>query len=285
MTNFLNCDEGVAISYFTYYQDKFLASSLGKEARNDRSIYRIVAITCLYLALKLIGGAKKGNISTKAFSELIGGAVSEEDLAHCEIEILFGLGWLVNPPAEVEYVEMLLDLVPCQVDSDSRLPLKDHQCVGDVSTFEDVLTWSECRSRIFDLAHCQIKVKQKELVLSRISSSCIASAAILNACQGIIMNKDLSSSHAHCRVCINVITDAIETCSLADEEELENARAVLINLSADINKGFIEEQETFSRLKSSDIQTGPGSSLSCRTKVHEIDSASPISVLSRLRIH
>merc|ERR1712087_770565 len=225
-----------------------------------------------------------GNFSSGQFSELIGGTVSGADLDHYEIQILFGLGWSVNPPTEVEYVEVLLDFVHCHVNPDRCLTSKDHYSVEDIST------WSECFSawskQILHLFHYQLEVSQKELLFVHIRSSCITSAALLNACQGIIMNKDMSSCYNKmeylCSVCKDVVTNAIETCSLADEEELNFARVALLYLSTDRSEGF-EEEETSPRYQSSDCRKGAVPRSTCRTApVHEIESASPRSVLSRL---
>ena len=82
-----------------------------------RRDFQLVAVTCLYLAIKLHGevdsyDGPRRKLKIHAFVELSRGLFTVETLAAKEREILELLEWKVNPPTTVRIVATLLRLLP-----------------------------------------------------------------------------------------------------------------------------------------------------------------------------
>ena len=82
-----------------------------------RREFQLVAVTCLYLAIKLHGetdsyDGPRRKLKIHAFVELSRGLFTVETLAAKEREILKMLEWEVNPPTTVRIVATMLRLLP-----------------------------------------------------------------------------------------------------------------------------------------------------------------------------
>jgi hypothetical protein len=82
-----------------------------------RREFQLVAVTCLYLAIKLHGetdvvDGPRRKLKINAFVELSRGLFTVETLEAKEREILEMLEWKVNPPTTVRIVATLLHLLP-----------------------------------------------------------------------------------------------------------------------------------------------------------------------------
>ena len=82
-----------------------------------RRDFQLVAVTCLYLAIKLHGETDscegpRRKLKIHAFVELSRGLFTVETLAAKEREILEMLEWKVNPPTTVRIVATMLRLIP-----------------------------------------------------------------------------------------------------------------------------------------------------------------------------
>ena len=89
--------------------DRFLASPLGEEARNCRTIFQLSAMTALYTAVK-INCAEA--LTPKLLAELSHGAFEESQFEHMERIMLSALQWRVNPCTSVSFVRQIVDLLP-----------------------------------------------------------------------------------------------------------------------------------------------------------------------------
>jgi len=82
-----------------------------------RREFQLIAVTCLYLAIKLHGetdnvDGPRRKLKIKAFVELSRGLFSVQTLEAKELEILKMLNWNVNPPSTVRIVATMLRLLP-----------------------------------------------------------------------------------------------------------------------------------------------------------------------------
>ena len=110
MMDFFEIDRSI-VAIAMYYQDRYLGTEKGRAGRTNRSIFRTVSVTSLYMALKLSQPGNKWNITSHAFAKLCQGAVSGDEINNMEIDILFALDWYVNPPTPMKYAEALLELI------------------------------------------------------------------------------------------------------------------------------------------------------------------------------
>jgi len=109
MIDYFEVDRSI-IAIALYYQDRFLGTKKGKAVQNDRSLFRVVSVTSLYMALKIYV-PERWNITPQAFSKLCQGTVTAKEINDMETNILFALDWHVNPPSPMQYVKALLDLI------------------------------------------------------------------------------------------------------------------------------------------------------------------------------
>jgi len=103
-----HCDfdrESVAIA--VSYLDRFLMTKSGVPALHDSNTFQLVAMTCLYTAIKLF---ESEVIDPKIVSQLSRGTYTEKDVTDMEMVILSALQWRVQPPTAVAFVRHFLAL-------------------------------------------------------------------------------------------------------------------------------------------------------------------------------
>jgi Cyclin, N-terminal domain/Cyclin, C-terminal domain len=158
----------VAISYL----DRFLwgnpyrkttslssSSSRVKQARmsalKDGKVYQLVAITCLYVAIKV---TETEPIDIESISELLQDTYSPIQIEVMEAVLLEGLQWYMHPPTSMSFLNELANFITMS---------KIRALTSDTTFFE--------------LATRQIEISSLELDLIGSKSSWIACSAILNA--------------------------------------------------------------------------------------------------------
>ena len=116
------------VSIALNYLDRVIANTI-KTTNSvvSRKEFQLVAVTTLYLAIKLHGerDADKGfprKLRIEAFVELSRGVFSIENLVAKEREIFNALDWHVNPPTTVCFVASLLRFLPEYWDSNPSYP-------------------------------------------------------------------------------------------------------------------------------------------------------------------
>jgi hypothetical protein len=114
------------VSIALHYLDRVVSlTTLSTGEQVDRHDFKLIAVACFYLAMKLHGDSvcsvdgqrKKPRIAS--FVDLSRGLFSIETIAAKEREILELLQWKVNPPTTVHFVASLLQFLPSweQVDT------------------------------------------------------------------------------------------------------------------------------------------------------------------------
>jgi len=93
------------------YLDRFLSSKApqASTALTNRRIYQLVAMTCLYISIKLFEPMRMG---TALLSELSRGCYSVEEILRTECDILSALKWRLHGPTTFAFVEYFLALFP-----------------------------------------------------------------------------------------------------------------------------------------------------------------------------
>ena len=227
MFDYFGVDQSVT-SVALYYQDRYLSSDMGKAARVDRSIFRVVSVTSMYMALKLCVPLK-WNITAMAFAQLCKGAVSGQDISDTEIKILFALGWNVNPPIPAQYAEQLLDLV--FYSAERSLRSTSPTSIGISQEDKVMRPLRALIEHLHELVSYQIEsCSLHDKRLFQVRASVIATSALLNALEG--MNEGLLEgidSTLFYDVSMDIIMNTVTVCKIASTEELDEIRSVLLS--------------------------------------------------------
>jgi hypothetical protein len=123
------------VSIAVNYLDRFMATPASIAAKADRKIFQLVAMTCLYTAVKI---HEPEAMDPKLVSTLSRGTYSPEEVERMEATILGALGWRMNPPTALAFVRLFLDLLPANL-----LGAAERETVYELSKFQTELTVSE----------------------------------------------------------------------------------------------------------------------------------------------
>lgn len=249
MVDYFDIDRSI-VATSAYYQDRFLGTKTGEAARNNRSIFRVVSVTSLYIAIKL-RVPHRWNITAHAFAQLCQGSVSGDEISDMEIDMLFSLGWNVNPPIPMEYAEAYLDLVFNCKESQSRQrssiqQSKDNKVLGDcmVPSYvqessitqdedKDYIHLQELRDHVKELIEYQLEIALHDNRLLQVRSSVIATASVLNALEGLMNESPFfhggAGGTSFCQESIVSTLEMMSSCNIASEKELEYIRSVLLS--------------------------------------------------------
>lgn len=148
---------GIGMSYV----DRYMCSSKGKKALGDRKEYQLVAMTCLYIAIKL---HEPLEMETSLLADLSRGCYTEMEFANMEQDILEAIDWRVSGPTPLAFVLHYLAFLPEIVPS---------------SVVEAIFDYARYQTELGIADHCFVKSKP----------SVVGMAALLNALEG--MDTDL----------------------------------------------------------------------------------------------
>jgi hypothetical protein len=144
---------GIGMSYL----DRYLCSKKGRRSLSDRKEYQLVAMTCLYIAIKI---HEPLEMETSLLADLSRGCYTEMEFANMEQKILEALVWRLGGPTPLSYVQNLLLFLPDSI----------HSAV---------------RGTIFDYARYQTELAIADHYFVKLKPSIVGMAATLNAMEGI----------------------------------------------------------------------------------------------------
>jgi len=144
---------GISISYL----DRFLCTSRGQMALENRKLFQLATMCALYMASKLF---EPRGMSLKLLSTLSKGAYSEEEIAEMELTMLNALQWLVHPPTSVDFIKKFL---------------------SSISPFLQLETVSVVQE--MSIAQTELVVRDYSFITTK--ESCIAMACIMNSLHSI----------------------------------------------------------------------------------------------------
>jgi len=144
---------GISISYL----DRFLCTSRGQMALENRKLFQLATMCALYMASKLF---EPRGMSLKLLSTLSKGAYSEEEIAEMELTMLNALQWLVHPPTSVDFIKKFL---------------------SSISPFLQLETVSVVQE--MSIAQTELTVRDYSFITTK--QSCIAMACIMNSLHSI----------------------------------------------------------------------------------------------------
>jgi len=148
-----SCDV-VAIS--TNYLDRFLSTTEGIDARKDRKLFQLAAMTCIYTAIKI---HEVEAIDPTFISNLSKGNFTEKQVVDMEQRIITSLQWRLNPPTPLSFIQKFLSIIPDKTMSKSE------------------------KSKAMKLATYQTELSVREYHFLSYDASCIALASLANAMQ------------------------------------------------------------------------------------------------------
>jgi len=144
----------VAIS--TNYLDRFLSTTEGIEAKKDRKIFQLTAMTCLYTAIKI---HEVEAIDPTFISNLSKGNFTEKQVVDMEQKIIMSLQWRLNPPTPSSFIQKFLSIIP-----DKTMSKSEKSAVRKLATYQTELSVGDYNFLSYD-------------------ASCIALASLANAIQ------------------------------------------------------------------------------------------------------
>lgn len=239
MIDYFAIDRNI-VAVAAYYQDRFLGTTMGKAARTNRSLFRVVSVTSLYIAIKL-RVPHKWNVTSHAFAQLCQGSVSGDEINYMEIDILFALGWNVNPPIAMEYSEAFLDMIFNSVQSQGRISTSSHSEDDDSVLGDSFLPLDNCvrcrdvtglKDHLHELVQYQLEIALHDHRLFQVRSSALATAAVLNALEGAMNEspsyQEGSRGTSFYQESIALVMTLASLCNISTEKELEYIREVLL---------------------------------------------------------
>lgn len=149
------------VSIAINYLDRFMATPASSQAHADRKVFQLAAMTCLYSAVKI---HEPEAMDPKLVSTLSRGTYSPQEVEAMEAQILFALGWRMNPPTALAFVRMYLDILPA----------------GFLTTAQ--------RETAYELSKFQTELAVNEYDFLSVRPSVIAYSALVNALESISLN-------------------------------------------------------------------------------------------------
>jgi hypothetical protein len=146
------------------YLDRFLATPGGVEARNNRKIFQLAAMACLYTSIKI---NEPEAVDPKTVAGLSRGAHTEQQVEAMERKILGTLDWRLHPPTALSFCHSFLALLPQLVDEE--------------------------KEAVLELAKFQTELAVSEYYFVGTNPSTIAFAAIVNAFQSLNTKIDVNA--------------------------------------------------------------------------------------------
>jgi hypothetical protein len=205
----------VAMSYL----DRYLSTEHGRPALLSQKHYQLVAMTALYIAIKI---SEPMEVDTSLLSDLSQGMYSEMDFVDMEQHILEVLEYRVCGPTALSFVQVFLGLAPVTIHPDVA-------------------------ALIMDSARYQTELLVSSQSLCTVKPSEAAFAAILNAMEGL--DESILTLNARIRF-IRIIEESTQLFI----EDLSDTQAKLSNLVFEVMGpefivSSIEKEEELSTLE------------------------------------
>lgn len=180
---------GIGMSYL----DRYMCSKKGKKALGDRKEYQLVAMTCLYVAIKL---HEPLEMETSLLADLSRGCYTEMEFANMEKNILEAIEWRVSGPTPLAFVLHYISFLP------------------------DIISSSVIEA-IFDYARYQTELAIGDHYFVKTKPSVVGMAALLNALEG--MDSTLVPDR--------IVNRLVRTVVMYTEMDLEEVETIQMRLS------------------------------------------------------
>lgn len=175
------------------YLDRYLATNLGQCALTDRRDFQLVAMTCLYTAIKI---HEPEAVTPGMMARLSRNNYIARDFEECEVALLGAIEWRVNPPTALAFIRHALELIPLSMISEKE------------------------RVHLMELVTLQLEAAVNDYSFIGKKASTTALAAIINALASI--------GHRMARKVVKILAEAFGVES--DNIELVEVKAILASV-------------------------------------------------------
>ena len=158
---------------------------------HHRGQYQLVAVTALYISIKLNESIVIGSRDFEALSK---GVYSIEDIESMEWMMLEGLSWRLNPPTSLQASDHILSLMLCYIFQDKKNGVN----TSNRSSLQEG-TWNFVHEEVA----YQIQNSIREYYFTTQRPSTIATAAILNVIYQVFEDED-------CKTLILALTNVLQ---------------------------------------------------------------------------
>mmetsp|Transcript_19512 Transcript_19512/g.39503 ORF Transcript_19512/g.39503 Transcript_19512/m.39503 type:complete len:347 (-) Transcript_19512:142-1182(-) len=213
------------VSVSLNHADRFMASILASGGSICKRRFQSISVTALYLTLKLQGmssgrvdaeSGRKRLLSIRTFVELSRGILSIESLEVEEEKMMKGLGYLLNPPTPVKFVEYLVHFLAQGKNSSSI----SRHALPTSKVDDRTLHYT------YELARYFTELAVFERALSTgLKPSCIAYASILNAMDAMDARALSASTKDDFKRCVSSLTSL-----QVHKEDITQAQSLLSKL-------------------------------------------------------
>jgi len=196
--------------------DRFLSTEEGRYALFDRKEYQLIAVTALYMAIKL---HEPIEIETSLLADLSRGCYNKEEIAIMEKDILHVLNWKIHPPTTLIFCVHFLAFLPNYVGLQSEVA----QAIMGYARYQAELATSDYRLVDHKFSHVAlaaisnavtglnssiINIRQKGIFLQNIEKYSGILLEDVKEAQGILNS-----------IMMEIYADE-DTLSIADEQHL-----------------------------------------------------------------
>ena len=188
------------VSIAMNYLDRVVANTLQDFPPQDRYLakreYQLVVVAALYIAVKLRGESEEINVDRERrpnidiFVELSRGIFQADTIKAMERNILFNLGWHLNPPTPLKFIASMMSLMPYWSSSSKTvMSSKDKPSLppqDEEKEVEDMPSFKVATKAIMDVA---MYLTELSVMVSTFAfhskSSVVAYASILCAMEAL----------------------------------------------------------------------------------------------------
>ena len=142
--------------------DRFLMTQQGRSAIFDSAEFQLAAMTSLYTAVKI---HEPEVMSSNLVSTLSRGAHTDKEVEVMERRILQAIKWHVNPPTSLSFIREFLNLLPPEFLDEST------------------------KTTLYEISKYQSELVVADYALVSIPASTIAYASLINALEGLCMDR------------------------------------------------------------------------------------------------
>eukprot|EP00545_Synedropsis_sp_CCMP1620_P001511 CAMPEP_0119014584 /NCGR_PEP_ID=MMETSP1176-20130426/9993_1 /TAXON_ID=265551 /ORGANISM="Synedropsis recta cf, Strain CCMP1620" /LENGTH=303 /DNA_ID=CAMNT_0006967787 /DNA_START=89 /DNA_END=1000 /DNA_ORIENTATION=- len=168
------------------FLDRFMTTPEGTGVLENRKIFQLCTMTCLYTAIKT---HEPEAMDPQVISGLSRGAYSAKQVEAMERRILGAIKWRMNPPTSLSFVRSFISLMP------------------------GVGMGKDLRKSAFEMAKYQAELAVEEYSFVNVNSSMIAFAALANALQSVdAERKDEYFKRVSCAAGIDTTSKAFIEC-------------------------------------------------------------------------
>ena len=170
-----------------------------KRARSNRREYQLIAMSCLYIAIKI---TEPSVMNATMIASLSRGVHKAEDIMCCERHILMSLKWRMNGPTPIQFANYMLQLLPQDVstvklssklgsDSSAQIEraIEDYACVPLRSSTIAIAAVLNSLENVSDLSFDTTKTEFIQDISNSLDMTNVVESPLIRVCRKRLLNK------------------------------------------------------------------------------------------------